>query len=218
MAKKVLNRKSMVNLPKSLLQEARKVVKNRWNYPEMASYGLQEQVLQEFLKKHKYNTNESEVLVKATLVNTFYSTHVAKLPVVVNNMMKIKDFDQRLNNGITSLVTDIAQTGVSKTWRSFATKYCALHNPTAFPIRDRIVSNYLAHLIAEGNLKNFNGNVKSVIQQMDDSYSYYIKVYDAFMQQYHLTSLGYRNVDWYLWVANKNRNILKHLDLFKLIK
>jgi hypothetical protein len=44
---------------------------------------------------------------------------------------------------------------------------------------------------------------------------FYKEVYDAFMKQYQLTSLGYRKVDWYIWTACKCH--LTNLSLFNLI-
>lgn len=225
MAKKLLKRKATSSLPKSLLKEARWVVKNRWTLlstiPQSAHYAMQENMVTSlFSKSFPTNTNIHEVITKASTLNLFYSTHVTAIPLLANDIISIPNIDIRLKSGDLTLVPDIANAGnKQKTYRSFATKYCACHNPKAYPIYDRIVRKYLAEVISKGNLPPYSESVNTIIQNMMNSYAYYVKVYDAFIKMYHLSSMTYRQVDLYIWVAHKSKISarLSNLDLFNLI-
>lgn len=211
--------------PKSLLKEARNIVKNRWSLlstiPDGMDYCLQEKIItQLFQRDVPENTDVHKVRTKASLLNLLYSTVVYAIPSVSANIVAIPDFDKRLTAGDISLVPQIAKAGNPRwTHRSFATKYCACHQPTLFPIYDSIVCDYLINVIAAGNLTGYYETKKSAQEKIDSDYAYYKKVYDDFMKQYHLTSLSYRQVDWYIWVSHKCKKSAKlhNLDLFKLI-
>ena len=215
-----------VSLPKSLLKEARMIVKNKWNLletiPDGMNYCLQEKIIENlFLHKAPGNTDIRDVWTKASLLNIMYSTVVYAIPSVAREIVAIPNFDKRLVAGEHSLVPLIAKAGHSKwTYRSFATKYCACHQPNLFPIYDSIVRDFLINVISAGHLAGYADTKKSSLSKIDRDYLYYKKVYDDFMTQYHLTSLTYRQVDWYIWVAHKCKKTAKlhSLNLFKIIK
>ncbi len=226
MAKKNTTAKSATALPpKSLLKEARWVVKNRWMLlsimPTGSHYAMQEKIITTlFFKSFPTNMNIHEVVTKVSTLNLFYSTHVGAITSLAKDITLIPNIDTRLNAGDLTLVPQIAHSGSPKyLYRSFATKYCACHNPKAYPIYDRIVREYLAKVISKNNLLPYTGSVAFVLKTMEDSYSYYVEIYEAFIKKYHLTTMTYRQVDWYIWVANKCKTSahLSHLDLFKLI-
>lgn len=202
-------------LPKSLLKEAKTVIKQKWSYPDMAHYDPQEKLVTTlFRKMYPTNTNQAEVLVKAFFLNQFYSTNIRAISKIGKGIVPLQ-IDNRLKKGDISVVDDIAKILPARRNYSFASKYCACHNPKAYPINDKLVRSYLAKVIAKGNLSGFSGKKTAVEKQLYDDYSFYKDVYDAFMKQYRLTSLTYRQVDWYIWVACKCK--LNNLDLFKLI-
>ncbi len=227
MAKKVIMAKKSraTSLsPKSLLKEARWVVKNRWallsTIPNATHYEMQERIINILFSKFPTNTNIHEVITKVNLLNLTYSTHVTAISLLANDIMKLHNIDARLAAGDKTLVPAIAKAGSpAKIFRSFATKYCACHNPKAYPIYDRIVREYLAKVISKGNLPLYSGSVNTILTKMENSYAYYVDVYDAFMKTYHLTTMTYRQVDWYIWAAHKSKTSahLSHLDLFKLV-
>lgn len=201
-------------LPKSLLKEARSIIKNRWIYLSK-NYQIQEQIIDLLFKKtFPYNTDIDVVKTKAATLNVYYSTHVQAIQKMAHEIVNL-NIDNRLMIGDITLVPDIAKAlGTNRIFRSFASKYCAVHNNAAFPIYDRLVRQYLAKVIRKGNLAGYTYNQTTADDKLHD-YMFYVKVYNAFMKQYHLTSLTYRQVDWYIWVAQKCK--LQNLDLFKLI-
>jgi len=214
MAKKTTTVKKQAPLPKSLLKEARVIIKNRWNYLGQ-NYQVQEQIIDLlFKKKNLCNNDVNIVRTKAATINIFYSTHVQAISKISQAIVNL-NIDSRLSNGDITLVPDIAKAAnVSRRFCSFASKYCAAHNPDAFPIYDRLVRLYLAKVIAKGNLAGYMYNQTTADTKLHD-YRYYVEVYNAFMKQYKLTSLSYRQMDRYIWTACKSK--LANLDLFKLI-
>lgn len=202
-------------VPKSLWAEALSVVKKKWTYPGMQSYEPQEKIVNTlFHKLYPTNTDLSEVLVKASILNQFYSTQIYAISTLSKRIAAL-NIDSDLQAGDIKVVDRIANL-LSRRNYSFASKYCANHNPKAYPINDSLVRGYLAQVIAKGNLNGYSGKKTPLDARMQVDYPYYKEVYDAFMKQYHLKSSGYRNVDWYIWTACKCN--LSHLDLFKLSK
>lgn len=94
-------------------------------------------ILDEFFKKHPLNNNPLIVAAKIALVDTTYSTFLARykqkisLCDLVKIILSINDFDFLVKNGDAKAVTEIAKNSKSLyniNLFSFATKYCCLHN------------------------------------------------------------------------------------------
>lgn len=201
----------------SLLTEAQDVNAHKWTYSNMETYRVQEEIICHLFRcgSTTANMDENIIFLKVSTLNLYYSTFMLATRLMANGIFNLK-IDARLKEGDISLVEDIAKCTKRRNY-SFATKYCACHQPDKFPIYDDIVGQYLAHVIAAGNLFGHSGAWTSIQQKMQKDYVYYKEVYDAFMQQYSLTSLSYREVDWYIWTANKcpqSRSLL----LFTLLK
>lgn len=200
--------------PNSLRAEALSVARLKWTYPGMQSYAPQEKIINTlFHKLYPNNTIVSEVLVKTSVLNHFYSTSIYAISALAKRITAL-NIDNDLQAGKIAVVDQIANLLSRKNY-SFASKYCANHNPNAYPINDSLVRGYLAQVIAKGNLHGYTGKKTPLNARMKVDYPFYKEVYDAFMKQYHLTSLGYRKVDWYIWTALKCN--LTNLSLFKLI-
>lgn len=193
----------------SLLNEATNVLANiqRGSYPALDMYVTKWHILNTMLFQQWHsNTKLEEVYLKAHTLNRYYSTNIFSILPIVQGLIHIPDIDQRLQNGDPTLVNDIATIIPGRTNYSFATKYCACHNPQAYPIYDNLVADFFNAIIKKGNLHcaAINGlSVTQVRNKMKTDYSFYKAVYTAFMQQYNLITLGYRDVDWYIWTAGK---------------
>ncbi len=185
-------------------------------YKKMESYRIQENILQCLVKEYPDHQNKAAVEVKVKLLNLLYSTYILATNRMTDHIFEIKEVDKRLKSGDKSLVKEIATLTIKSKdydFYSFATKYCAYHNPEAFPIYDNIVANVLTKLLEEKNLPPYtctkktnvkNGyNKKSFHKKMRD-YNFYTQVYDTFMKEYGLWGkLSYRKVDAYIWGAYK---------------
>lgn len=219
-------------LPTSLLKEAKTVNQQHWTYPGMDVYAEQEKVIDRLFRKTwaHVHTRIDIVKSKVATLNIYYGTCIQAVTTLAKGICTIDqqtNMDNRLQNGDLTLVNDIAGILPKRRNLSFSTKYCACHNPVAYPIYDSLVANYLAAVIAKGNLNITGLSIPStaqmkVLRQMHANYPLYVDIYKAFVKQCHLTSLTYRQVDWYIWTAckfqNNQINIFgQQLNLFKLI-
>jgi hypothetical protein len=95
-------------------------------------YVLQEKSLDKlFFETYPHNTDISEILVKASTLNDFYSTNIFSIFPVAKHILEL-DIDERLQMGDASLVNEIALVDMGSAKRnfySFATKYCSHHFP-----------------------------------------------------------------------------------------
>ena len=217
MAKKATKKTTARPAIASLLAEAKVVNQQHWTYPSMQVYATQEQVIHQLFRKvwAFQNTKLNIVQTKAVILNVCYGTNIKAIGMMAKGICAIPTVDVRLQSGDITLVTDIANIISGRHNISFASKYCACHNPKAFPIYDKYVSSTLAKIIAKGNLKGFSGTWTNVHKKMQYDYVFYKDVYDAFMKQYKLKSLTYRQVDWYIWTAVKCN--MNQLNIFQLV-
>ena len=200
MAKKTI-RKTPPSI--SLYGDAKMVLQNRWNHLG-GTYGLQEQIIDLiFRKRYAFqNTNADVVKLKTITLNLYYSTYIQATTKLATGILQIQDLDARLQNGDLTLVDDIANVLPRRNY-SFATKYCACHNPKAYPIYDNIVADYLAKVIVKGNLKGYQATSLTAATKIMKNYMDYVAIYNAFIKQYKLKRLSYREVDWYIWTTCK---------------
>lgn len=193
----------------SLLNEAQIVLTNLQNrlYPALDIYVTKWHILNAMLYCQWHsNTKLEEVYLKADTLNRYYSTNIWNILSMATGIIHIPNIDQRLQSGDPTLVNDIATSVPNRFNYSFATKYCACHNPQAYPIYDNLVADFFSEVIKKGNLScpTLSGlSVPQIRNKMKTDYAFYKTVYAAFMQQYNLTSLSYREVDWYIWTAGK---------------
>ena len=186
----------------NLLKDAKRVLED---WKRMPNYPVQEAMLKAIVKFYPDHTICEGVDYKVKYLNKFYSTYIMATNSVVNRIFeKRKQIDAGLQNGDLSVVDLIAKCNdAGRTNYSFATKYCALHRPDKYPIYDSIVSDVFSSLYEQNKLQDYPKTNKTNFNALMKDYKTYVKLYDSFMKQYGLTSLSYREVDWYLWSAYK---------------
>lgn len=199
------------------------------NRKDDSHYSIQESILKKLVADHPGHTNYAAVEVKAKLLNLFYSTGIQAMDKMVENIMSIANIDEILKEEkcCPELVHKIARLQLTDTERdnySFATKYCALHQPKKYPIYDSIVASVFTELMMQDQLPPYSLNkgrkvkstdtckTKSEFREMLRDYVSYLKVYDAFMKEYGLTSISYREVDLYLWGSFKSPDFNSEIE------
>ena len=187
----------------SLYGDAKMVLKNKWSHSG-GTYDLQEQINHLiFRQKYAFQTTNADVVkLKTITLNLYYSTYIRATTKLATGILQIQNLDARLQNGDLTLVDDVANV-LSRRNYSFATKYCACHNPKAYPIYDKIVADYLAKVIVKGNLKGYQATSLTAATKIMKNYMDYVAIYNAFIKQYKLKRLSYREVDWYIWTTCK---------------
>lgn len=170
-----------------------------WNSEELSRYVYQESALNWLFIKNaatRANTDINVVLIKCSVLNDFYSTHIENLNPVAQNIVLIPGIDQKMERGDDSLIDKIAKSGNRYNY-SFATKYCSHHYPDKFPIFDRYVKLTLLAL-----RKKFPQIMPSPKEDLRD-YSIFRRVIDSFRSYFGLQKYSYKEIDRYLWLLGK---------------
>lgn len=185
-------------------------------YKKLEPYGIQEMLLKTLVKKYSDHTNRAAVDTKVKLLNLFYSTGIQAVSKMADNIFGIKDIDARLKQGDLTLVPQIATLKLDGGERfnySFATKYCALHQPEKFPIYDSIVADTFESLFVKGYFPKYtysrskskspNTFTKVEFAAKLKEYDFFVEFYKYFMELFDLKSFTYRQIDSYIWGAFK---------------
>ncbi len=169
----------------------------RWDTLE--NYHLQELALDRlFFELCPGNTDITDILLKASTLNDFYSTNIFSIYPLAKHILSL-DIDRRLKTGDVSLVTDIQYVSINgtvKNFYSFATKYCSHHNPLDFPIYDSYVDKVLCYF---RNRDSFTTFTKNEITE----YSNFKRIIIDFRNFYHLSKYNLKQIDKYLWQLGK---------------
>ena len=143
-----------------------------------------------------YNTNLDDIMIKCSALNDFYSTNIFEVTHIAKHIL-VKDIDARLSVGDPSLVEEIGKIPEMKYFYSFATKYCAFHQPHLYNIYDSHVHNILMHFSKRDKYAHHT------YQSLRD-YLCFKEAICQFQKHYHLESLNAWELDKYLWqLGNK---------------
>ena len=153
-----------------------------------------------FREEFPKNNNLKEVLTKAYILDSLYLTwsKTKYLDKFAQNIIQMKDFDQRLKELDLDLVNEIAYVKINeqdhKTIYSFTTKYCSFHYPKKYPIYDSNVRRTLMHF--QNKFDEFTG------EQLKN-YSKFYKVMSKFKNFYGLEKFTWIDIDRYLFLMGR---------------
>ena len=114
------------------------------------SYSISESMLWELIKKFPENKAREEIAAKLLVIDHLYSTQVFKrakmsaLDELIDNILAIPNFDERVAKGDTELVPQIYK-GYKRKLFSFASKYCCLHNTVVYGRDDYSIYDSTVH-------------------------------------------------------------------------
>lgn len=144
------------------------------------------------------NKEMSDILIKCSSLNDFYSTNIFKVHNVAKHFLN-QNIDEKLATGDLKLVMDLTNimiNGKRFFFYSFATKYCNHHRPNIYPIYDSYVNKLLKYF------RNRDGFM--VFKETDPkeycSYYYIIQTFKFF---YGLQAFTVKQIDKYLWQLGK---------------
>ena len=170
----------------------------KWD--QLENYTLQEEALDKlFFQLCPVNTDITDILLKVSALNDFYSTNIFSVYPVAKHILSL-EIDPRLKAGDVTLVDDIKVitiNGKERNFYSFASKYCSHHNPYDYPIYDRYVDSVLRYFrdrdgfasFADGDLKNYVLFKGALID---------------FRAFYRLEDYNLKLLDKYLWLLGKD--------------
>jgi hypothetical protein len=169
----------------------------KWDDTE--DYRLQEKALEKlFFELCPKNTCISDVLLKASTLNDFYSTNIFSIYPVAEHICSL-NIDSRLKSNDATLVKDIQNVTIhnkEKNFYSFATKYCSHHNPLNYPIYDSYVDKILRYFQKHDSFSNFS------TKDLRD-YVEFKRVLMDFSKYYGLDKYNLRQIDKYIWQLGK---------------
>lgn len=167
---------------------------------EYKHYKIQESVIEKIFNSYPGNTNIEEILLKVSLLNDFYSTNIFGTYEVAKHIYEL-NIDEKLKNGDLSLVSEVAQNTLGakkKIFYSFATKYCARHQPEKFPIFDSKVCKVLCHF------RKMEPFTKVKFKNKDlKIYENFCGIYAEFINYFGLKGFSFAEIDKYLWMLGK---------------
>lgn len=169
----------------------------KWN--TLADYVNQENALNKlFFNLCPENKDMSDILIKCSSLNDFYSTNIFKVHNVAKHFLN-HNIDERLAVGDLNLVMDLANIEINGKrffFYSFATKYCSHHRPDIYPIYDSYVNKLLKYFRDRDGFMIFKEtNLKE--------YSKYYNVIQSFKSFYRLQAFSVKQIDKYLWQLGK---------------
>lgn len=187
-------------IKKDLAEICQKYI-DKANSPENEHYAVQENATKKLFKQYPENTNLEEVILKATVLNKFYSTSINDTFTVAKTICSIDGFDSRLANKDFTLVNEIAdkikKTKLKMRTYVFAAKYCAMHMPDVFAFYDKYAGISLLALNKQYHFKDFK---KSNLID----YPKYIGIYKGFINAFNLKKFSLRQIDLFLWNYGKD--------------
>lgn len=190
-----------LSIPLPSMREVENYV-NKWKYDEnMENYRVQESVLKKLFAYPYDNKKLEDVLLKVTVLNSFYSTNIFAVYKVAKHIVSIKDIDKRLRKGDRSLVDEIKLVDMgdtTKSFYSFASKYCSHHEEEHFPIYDSLVCKALMHFQKKDKFSERKFTEKSL-----KDYKEFFRVLECFRTFYKLENVSTKELDWYLWLLGK---------------
>lgn len=143
----------------------------KWN--TLADYVNQENALNKlFFNLCPENKEMSDILIKCSSLNDFYSTNIFKVHNVAKHFLN-QNIDEKLATGDLKLVMDLTNimiNGKRFFFYSFATKYCSHHRPNIYPIYDSYVNKLLKYF------RNRDGFMVFKETDPKEYYSYYYTI------------------------------------------
>ena len=197
------NKTKSVVIPRPSVQEVEKYQKE---WESLKDYKAREEALDKLFGEYaKENKDLSDILIKVSALNDFYSTNIYSVYDVAAHIARVKDLDKRLQDGDISLVDEIKEVDMKgKLWKfySFSSKYCSHHNPTDFPIYDAYVGKALMYF---KDCKDINGKsfAKFSAKEIKEDYEVFYDVITAFRRAYGLEAYTLKQIDRYLWLLGK---------------
>jgi len=168
-------------------------------WDKLENYHLQEDALDKlFFKLCPKNTDITDVLLKVSTLNDFYSTNIYSVYPVAKHILSL-GIDARLKAGDVTLVNDIKRVSINgkeRNFYSFASKYCSHHNPLDYPIYDSYVDLVLRYFRDRDSFSSFgNGDLKD--------YVYFKGALIDFRKFYCLEEYNLKQIDKYIWLLGK---------------
>ena len=142
------------------------------------------------------NDNLQDVLLKCSVLNDFYSTHIFNIFKVAKHILSIENLDTRLVEGEYAVVDEIARCS-GRIIFSFATKYCSHHFPKSYAIYDNYVAQTLQYFRDRDTFAKFRNEDLRQYKIFHNAILTFQKFYDINLD------FTLKEMDKYLWQFGK---------------
>ncbi len=162
------------------------------------TYMVVERSLTKLFRAFPNNINLEDVFLKVIVLNDLYRTAIWATYQVAEHIVSL-NIDHLIREGKPEAVDMIARIRLGNKIRnnySFATKYCAWHNPSAYPIYDTFVDKMLWAYRRQDQFDSF-------LHQDLLKYDRFRQIVRNFQRHYHLTTYNIKDIDKFLWLAGK---------------
>ncbi len=182
--------------------DLKEVMRTFWtdSHPEYGHYKKEADALLALFKKWPRNDDIGKIAVKVSALNSLYSTRIFNIKPVVEGLALLGtkgNIDELICNGDIEAVEKIRKCYSSDRKKldiySFATKYCHLSNPEAYPIYDTLVDE----LLWEDKPIKFR-------RQDLRKYKTFVEALNGFKSKYKIKA-NCHTFDLYLWIIGKER-------------
>lgn len=173
---------------------------HQWD--DLENYVNQEKALDKlFFQLCKTNVDLSDILIKCSALNDFYSTNIFDIHSVAKHIFRIPRIDERLVQGDLSLIDEISHVEVGKDKKehcfySFASKYCSHHQPFKYAIFDNYVEKVLVYFRKRDHFFEFQNEELRY-------YPSFISIVRKFQKYYGMEDYNLKQIDKYLWQLGK---------------
>ena len=167
-------------------------------YQRIAGYFTEDSKSHYFFQSHPKNGDSQDVLLKIGEVRDRELIRAEAHELMVSHIVSL-DIDNRLIASDARLVNEIAGltiNGQTRTFYSFASRYCNSHNPASYPIYDKILSSIL--ILYFKRIKNIKLNRKELLD-----YPQFKSIMEEFKGNYYSQFNNYRELDKFLWVYGR---------------
>lgn len=168
----------------------------RSRLPELSDYADTDAAIHLAFSTWPRNDQLDQVLTKVVVLNRLYSTSIYDVHGMARHIVTL-NIDAALMAGDPLLVARIAvlklNDGRSRNNYSFATKYCAWHEPERFQIYDARVDAALWAYQRQFKFGDFRR-----CELLD--YSRFTQIVDAFINHFQLHNIGRKQLDKFLWL------------------
>lgn len=178
---------------------------------ENTGYGSNISMIHNVLKRFPQNIDRELVAMKVSLIDLTNSTnlgrHISKISLseLVELILSVQDFDERIAQGDPELVSQIARCNGKVNFFSFASKYCTYHNVDVYgrddySIFDSVVKDALPYYIPK--------LTKTTVNVWRETYNYaaFNECIGKLLDQNNIhIPFRRRKFDHFLWYANRKK-------------
>lgn len=187
-------------VPSKLATPSGRLVQKYWDtYRNQPRLRPGSEAVRAVFKAFPHNKSEAHIRLKAAVLNDVYSTNIVDTGHISRHIVGLR-IDRRLRRHDHRLVNDIAdvpRSGGPRRAYSFASKYCALHEPNGFAIYDSFVDRLLWEYQRRDKFSEFKR------KDLKD-YPVFMTILDDFRQHYGLGRFALRKLDKFLWLYGKD--------------